>query len=154
MCVCVHSVVSNSLQPCGLVTHQATPSMGFLRQEHWSGLPFPSQGIIPTQRSDQCLLCLLHWQVSSFPLSHLGARSCHRRLQITPGWAWWKCLMETLLQCPRERSGLRKLAWSLPNFREGYKSPSFPGVEWEAWYDYWGSLRDGFSCEIMWWVCT
>ena len=22
--------------------HQASPSMGFSRQEHWSGLPFPS----------------------------------------------------------------------------------------------------------------
>ena len=23
--------------------HQAPPSLGFSRQEHWSGLPFPSQ---------------------------------------------------------------------------------------------------------------
>ena len=26
------------------VTHQAPPSMGFFRQEYWSGLPFPSPG--------------------------------------------------------------------------------------------------------------
>ena len=26
------------------VAHQAPPSMGFSRQEHWSGLPFPSPG--------------------------------------------------------------------------------------------------------------
>ena len=26
--------------------HQAPPSMGFSRQEYWSGLPFPSPGII------------------------------------------------------------------------------------------------------------
>ena len=26
------------------VTHQAPPSMGFSRQEYWSGLPFPSPG--------------------------------------------------------------------------------------------------------------
>ena len=24
------------------VAHQASPSLGFSRQEHWSGLPFPS----------------------------------------------------------------------------------------------------------------
>ena len=24
--------------------HQASPSLGFSRQEHWSGLPFPSPG--------------------------------------------------------------------------------------------------------------
>ena len=26
--------------------HQAPPSLGFSRQEHWSGLPFPSPNII------------------------------------------------------------------------------------------------------------
>ena len=36
------SVVSDSLQP-----HQAPLSMGFLRQEYWSGLLFPSPGIKP-----------------------------------------------------------------------------------------------------------
>ena len=29
--------------------HQAPPSLGFSRQEHWSGLPFPS----PMQRSEK-----------------------------------------------------------------------------------------------------
>ena len=43
-----HSVVSNSLRPHG---HQA-PSMGFSRQEYWSGLPFPSPGNFPTQGSN------------------------------------------------------------------------------------------------------
>ena len=31
------------------VAYQAPPSMGFSRQECWSGLPFPSQGIFLTQ---------------------------------------------------------------------------------------------------------
>ena len=29
------------------VAHQAPLSMGFSRQEHWSGLPFPSPGDLP-----------------------------------------------------------------------------------------------------------
>ena len=29
------------------VAHQASPSMGFCRQEYWSGLPFPSRGDLP-----------------------------------------------------------------------------------------------------------
>ena len=29
------------------VAHQAPPSMGFTRQEYWSGLPFPSPGDRP-----------------------------------------------------------------------------------------------------------
>ena len=33
------------VQPCAIpetAAHQAPPSLGFSRQEHWSGLPFPS----------------------------------------------------------------------------------------------------------------
>ena len=29
------------------VAHQAPPSMGFSRQEYWSGLPFPPPGDLP-----------------------------------------------------------------------------------------------------------
>ena len=29
------------------VVHQAPPSVGFSRQEYWSGLPFPSPGDLP-----------------------------------------------------------------------------------------------------------
>ena len=43
------SVVSDSLRPHG---HQAPPSMGFSRQEYWSGLTFPSPGNFPTQGSN------------------------------------------------------------------------------------------------------
>ena len=35
------SVVSDSAT-LWTVSHQASPSMGFSRQEYWSGLPFPS----------------------------------------------------------------------------------------------------------------
>ena len=30
-----------------MVAYQAPPSMGFSRQEYWSGLPFPSPGGLP-----------------------------------------------------------------------------------------------------------
>ena len=33
--------------PMGSSLHQAPPSMGFSRQEYWSGLPFPSPGDLP-----------------------------------------------------------------------------------------------------------
>ena len=39
--------MSDSLRPHGLVAYQAPPSMGFSRQEYWSGLPFPSPGDLP-----------------------------------------------------------------------------------------------------------
>ena len=40
--------MSNSVQPYGLyVAHQAPLSMGFSRQEYWSGLPCPPPGDLP-----------------------------------------------------------------------------------------------------------
>ena len=64
------SVVSNSLWPHG--ARQAPLSMEFSRQEHWSGLPFPSPGNLPDPgtepRSPHCrqiLYCLSHWESHS-----------------------------------------------------------------------------------------
>ena len=44
-----HSVMSDSLWPPWTVAHQAPLSMGFSRQEYWSGLPFPPPGGPPDQ---------------------------------------------------------------------------------------------------------
>ena len=54
------------------VAHQAPLSMGFIRQENWSGLPFPSPGVFPTQGLNLHLLRLLHWQAGSLPLARPG----------------------------------------------------------------------------------
>ena len=49
MCVCVgRSVMYDSLPPIDCMgSIQAPLSMGFSRQEYWSGLPFPSPGDLP-----------------------------------------------------------------------------------------------------------
>ena len=57
VCVCVYlcllKVKVKSLSRVWLfatpwtVAHQAPPSMGFSRQEYWSGVPFPSPGDLP-----------------------------------------------------------------------------------------------------------
>ena len=43
------------------VARQAPLSMGFSRQEHWSGLPCPPPGDRPEPGMEPHLLCLLHW---------------------------------------------------------------------------------------------
>ena len=43
------------------VAYQAPPSMGFTRQECWSGLPFPSPGNFPNPGTEPVSLCLLHY---------------------------------------------------------------------------------------------
>ena len=45
-CCCLVAV-SFSFATTWTVAHQASLSMGFSRQEHWSGLPFPSPGDLP-----------------------------------------------------------------------------------------------------------
>ena len=56
---CVASVVSDSVQPH---RRQAPPSLGFSRQEHWSGLPgsVNSTGISPKPLGTLALECSLN----------------------------------------------------------------------------------------------
>ena len=49
------------------VDYQAPPSMGFSRQEYWSGLPFPSPGDLPDPRIEPRSPAL---QADAFPNCH------------------------------------------------------------------------------------
>ena len=66
MCVCVctsvrtrlraYSVMSDSFVTPGTVACQAVLSMGFSRQEHWSGAPCPPPGALPDPGADPASL--------------------------------------------------------------------------------------------------
>ena len=73
--VCVScSVVSDSLRPHGLyIARQAPLSMGFSRQEYWSGLPVSSPRNLPDPGTKSTSLCLLHWHADSLLQSHQGS---------------------------------------------------------------------------------
>lgn len=58
VCVCVHSVLSNSVTPW---------------QEYWRGFPFPSPRNLLNPGIKPRLLCILHWQAEFFTPSHLGS---------------------------------------------------------------------------------
>ena len=60
MCVCVYSVVFDSLWPPKTVAHQAPLPMGFPRQEYWSGLPFPSPGDLSDPGIEPAISCSSH----------------------------------------------------------------------------------------------
>ena len=51
--------------------HQAPLSLGFSRQEHWSGLPCPAPGDLPDPGFKPAPLASLHWQADFLPLCHL-----------------------------------------------------------------------------------
>ena len=69
MYICIVSPVPFFVTPW-TVAHQAPRSMGFFKQEYWSGLSFPpprdlsNLGIKPPPAT---------WQVDSLPLSHQGS---------------------------------------------------------------------------------
>ena len=45
--ICTCSVMSNSFTTPWTVAHEVPLSMGFSKQEYWSGLPFPPPGDLP-----------------------------------------------------------------------------------------------------------
>ena len=65
-CMLSHSVVSDSATPW-TVAHQAHLSMGFSRQEQWSGWLFPPSGDLPDPGIEPESLMSSHWQVGSSP---------------------------------------------------------------------------------------
>ena len=64
------------------VASQASLSMGFSKQEYWSGLPL-LQGIFLTQGLNPCLLHFLHWQADSLPWA---TGEAHNILWKTPNF--------------------------------------------------------------------
>ena len=63
------NVKSLSRDPMDCIAYQAPLSMGFSRQEYWSGLPFPSPGQLPTQGLNPGLP---HCRQTLHHLSHQG----------------------------------------------------------------------------------
>ena len=82
------SVMSNSFGTPWIVVHQAPLSMGFPRQESWSGLPFPSVGDLPDPgiKSTSPVLAggffTVKW--SRKPKTHYAAAAAAKSLQSCP----------------------------------------------------------------------
>ena len=67
-CCCVVDKSCPTLVTPWTVAHQAPLSMGFPRQEHWSGFPFPSPGDLPDPGIEPVSPA---WQADCSSLSHL-----------------------------------------------------------------------------------
>ena len=72
----VASVVQLSATPW-TVAHQTPLSMGFSRQEYWSGLPCPPPGALPSPRMKPMSPGSSALQADSVPLSHQGSPMNH-----------------------------------------------------------------------------
>ena len=71
-CVRLCSVMSYSLRPHGLELARLLCPWNFPGKDTGVGCHFLLPGILQTQGSNLCLLCLLHWQASSLPLASSG----------------------------------------------------------------------------------
>ena len=71
-CVLSHFSCICLCNPRDYIACQAPLSMGFSRQEYWSGLPCPPPGGLPDPGIKPTSLSLLHWQGGSLPLDPLG----------------------------------------------------------------------------------
>ena len=65
--------VSDSFVTIWTVVHQAPLSMGFSRQEYWSGLPYPSPGDLPDPRIEPMIAVSPVFRAGSLPADHLGS---------------------------------------------------------------------------------
>ena len=71
--------MSNSLPPCEMSPPGSFLSMGFPRQEYWSGFWFPSSGDCPSPGIEPMSPA---WQADSLLLSHLGSPNAIYMLAI------------------------------------------------------------------------
>ena len=102
-----------------MAAHQAPPSLGFSRQEHWSELPFPSSKDLSHPGIE---LTPLYWQADSFQLSH------QRSLSVYAANSFQSC---PTLSDPRDGSppgssvpGIlqaRTLEWAAMSFSSAWK---------------------------------
>ena len=86
-----------------IVVYQAPPSMGFSRQECWSGLPFASPGIFQTQKSN---LGLPHCRQTLYCLSHHGKKIPNSNKYIT--FPNHDCMGYSSLCLTNQNNGLAK----------------------------------------------
>ena len=131
---------------------QTPLSMGFSRQEYWSGLPFPPLGDLPDPGSEPASPV---WQVNSLPLSHQGSPSgdanslisgscpvfpppMGKRACIWGGSSRRESEAHTGATCPVQGAQPQRETFSFPGF-EGMSS--FPWAEEPGGLQSMGSQR-------------
>ena len=112
------SIVSDSLRPHRLysvwtVFYQAPPSMGFSRQEYWSGLPFPSPRDLPSSGIEPRSPAL--WADSTI----WATREACKWKSLGCVWLYGTLWTIQSMEFPR----LQYLEWVAFPFSRGYSQP-------------------------------
>ena len=124
------------------IAHQAPLSMGFSRQEYWSGLPFLSPGNLPEPGIKPRSPSLLHWQ-SLLPLHHLRslkwAEEPNRHfskedVQMTNSHRRWYSILLTIKEVETKttmRYHFRPVSW--PLLKKKIWLDFFIQTGWNSW---------------------
>ena len=131
------------------VACQAPLSIGFSREEYWSGLPCPPPGDLPGQGPNPHLLCLLHWQGGFLPPVPPGkpnAAAAAKSFQSCP------TLCDSMDSSPpgsSERGILqaRTLEWAAISFSQ--EAHWLTCIECLLWS---GNFANHIMCIIPWWL--
>ena len=124
-------VKGKSLSPVWLLAipwtaaYQAPPSMGFSRQEYWSGVPLPSP-ILPLDSIEQGgqKSCLGPREGDRFPATWWRGCQCRSKWSMGHILFWWGSSLESaahLRTCPKVPSGFTQILWT----RSGSPGHSF-----------------------------
>ena len=98
-CCCLVTKLSLTLlQPHGLQPTRPFLSMGFPRQEYWSGLPFPSPGNLPHPGIEPVSPALTGRLITTDPPGKpLWLRRCPQIMPQSPLYVWWNQSADSLL---------------------------------------------------------
>ena len=112
VCMCVGSVVSDSVQPPWSVTCRLFCSWKFPGKNTGVGCHFPCQRIFTNQGTNLHLLCLLPCRQTLYHLSHQGSHAHHNILWLTANVRWMNKQMNKLINeefCKENDPTLAKL---------------------------------------------
>ena len=126
--MCIHvclitSVLSDSFLTLWTVAHQAPLSMGFSRQEYWSGLPFPSPGNLPNPGMEPVSPVTSALQTDSLPAEPLGKPQTRVSVQFSSVQSLSRV---RLFVTPRITA--RQASLSITNSRSSLRLTSFESV--------------------------
>ena len=144
--------MSNSFTTPWTVACKASLSMGFPRQEHWSGLSFPSPGHLP---NPEIKPHVLHWQEDFFTTEPPGKSTVKIRAEIneietnrrptSPSWRrsvlsvhwknWcWSWNSNTLATWCKELTYCKR-PWCWERWKAGGEGDDRGWVGWGRWLD-------------------
>ena len=106
--------------------HQAPRSLGFSRQEHWSGLPFPAPGYLPDPGIEPRSLAL---QAESLLPDPLGKPLKPRKQWPT---SWVQILVPPLTDCPSASLWPMVLTFKKENVIHFMEC-----LRWLSWSKFW-----------------